>query len=105
MCYYSNSGGSSWNIIGRSIDSIEGYELASGKFYGVDYERPAYLSSKDGLRWTPEPYENFNQSIIHPKFQRKIIVPALHKEGLRRMNLKEGNWKGMSYSYIFAILS
>ncbi|CAG2178011.1 unnamed protein product, partial [Oppiella nova] len=95
VCYYSNSGGSTWNIIGRSIDTIQGYELSSGKIFAIDSERPAYLSSKDGLKWTPETYEAFNQSVSHHKFQHKVIVPALHKEGLRRMNLKVGNWKAL----------
>ncbi|CAG2107091.1 unnamed protein product, partial [Medioppia subpectinata] len=95
VCYYTNSGGSTWNIIGRSIDTIEGYDLVSGKMFAIDSERPSYLSTKDGLRWTPESYETFNQTVSHHKFQHKIIVPGLNKEGIRRMNIKGENWKAL----------
>ena len=72
--------------------------------FGVNYKRPAYLSSRDGIRWTPESFETFNQTVTHHKFQNKVVVPALHKEGLRRMGLKVGNWRGMSDAIAMALL-
>ncbi|XP_054159703.1 uncharacterized protein LOC128957912, partial [Oppia nitens] len=101
ICYYSNSGGNTWHIIGRSIDTIVGYELTTGKTFGTDSRRGAYLSTKDGIKWTPESYETFNQTVFDHKFQHKTVVPGLHREGIRRMNLKTGNWKALQDGLYF----
>ena len=101
LCYYSDSGGQSWHVVGRSIDSVEGFELASGKFFAVDFHRPAYFFSGNGLSWTPIDFEEFNRTVSHPKFQKKVIVPQFHKDDIRKMNLRLGNWRGkLSFYHI-----
>lgn len=94
MCYYSDSNGQSWNVVGRSIDSIEGFELASGKFYAIDYDRPAYFCSNNGFLWTPIDYEEFNGTVSHPKFQKKLVIPQYHKDDIRKLDIHIGNWHG-----------
>ena len=95
MCYYSGNGGQSWNIIGRSIDSVEGFELATGKFFAIDYQRPAYFSSSNGFIWTPVDSGLFNDTVNHSKFQRKMMVPAYHRDDIRKLDMRLGNWRGI----------
>ncbi|OTF74883.1 hypothetical protein BLA29_006287 [Euroglyphus maynei] len=104
MCYFSDSGGNVWQIVGRSIDSFEGFELASGKFFAIDYDRPAYFQTPDGITWTPIEYEQFNRTLEHPKFQRKMIIPRFAFDDLNKMNVRIGNWRG-NYYYYFITLS
>lgn len=93
ICYHSTTGGIHWDVIGRSIDSIEGFELASGKFYAIDYTRPAYFSSGNGLLWQPVTYEEFNATVTHSKFQRKIVIPQLSRDDMRKLDIKLGGWR------------
>ena len=102
MCYFSDSGGNSWHIVGRSIDSFEGFELASGKFFAIDYERPAYFWSSDGVTWIPIDYQNFNKTVEHPKFQRKMTIPRFAFDDLNKMNVRIGHWRG---NYILSVFS
>ena len=104
MCYHSTSGGQFWNIIGRSIDSIEGFELATGKFFAIDYQRPAYFSSNNGFIWTPIDYDQFNRTVSHFKFQKKIIVPQFHRDDIRKMDIRQGNWRGTFFSILYIFL-
>lgn len=94
VCYFSTSGGQTWHTIGRSIDSIEGFELASGKFIAINYQRPAYFYSSDGFMWTPIDYNEYNQTKSHVKFQNKIVVPQFHQEDIRKMDIRMGKWRG-----------
>lgn len=101
LCYYSDSGGNAWHIVGRSIDSFEGFELATGKFFAIDYDRPAYFYSPDGIIWTPIDYQRFNETVEHPKFQRKMIIPRFSLDDLNKMNVRIGNWRGNYYYFSF----
>lgn len=94
MCFYSNTGGNSWNIIGGSIDSFEGFELATGKFFAVDYDRPAYFFTTDGKNWTPIDFETFNNTVTHEKFQPKTIIPRFTKNDIKKLDIRIGNWQG-----------
>ena len=79
------------------MDSIEGVDTSKGEFYLVDNDKSAYLKTKDGVLWSPVTIDQLNQTISSKTFVRRTNVPALHKTGLKHMNLKSGSWKGKLY--------